>query len=940
MPSPEATQSDFLSALRRRRPALLAAALMASLHLTGGLAFIERELLDLRYRLFDRAATDDLVLVAIDSRSLRALSVWPWPRSYHAEVIERLLEAGVGRIAIDVDFSAPSDPDLDARFEAALAEAGGRVILPVSQQDFMAADGPQRVHTEPLDRFRQHVTVASINVRPDEDGLFRQMTLREPWADGEVPTLSALLAGRHGGVDWRSGPRTFHIDYAIDRSTIPQLSYADVLAGRFDPDMLRGRQVLIGATAVELQDVVPVPVYKSITGVMLQALAYQSLVQGRAMQHVNPVPILLLTLVIALVFSQGFATWPWKRGLAVAGGGCLGLLALPVAIQALSPLILEVMPCVLLLPLLFAIGLVSSVDRQALHLLSQSLNLRRLDALMRDIVENSFDGIVTFRPNGEIETANDAAHRIFGAASGSLIGRDIGLLIPGFEPMQREPGSFTAGRRETLGRRRGGGTFPLELAVSETSVGDERVNIAVVRDITDRKDQEAKLEHQALHDALTGLPNRKLLQDRLEHALETAKRECKPLGLLLLDLDRFKTINDTLGHAVGDVLLCDVARRLAAQIRRSDTIARLGGDEFAVLLPAVTDLARAHRVSQRILTALERPFDIKELQLEVGISVGVALYPDHAEDADSLLQCADVAMYIAKNAQSGLALYDQSNDINSVRHLTLTGELRHAIESDQLSFDYQPQIELASGRVFGVEALARWRHPVHGFIPPDEFILQAEQTGLIGPLTLWAFNAALQQSADWRQAGFDIAMAINLSARNLQDGELPTTLRRLLADWELPAECLTLEITESAIMLDPDMALKIIRRFYDMGIRLAIDDFGTGHSSLAYLSRLPLHELKVDRSFVINMTQNDNDALIVRSTIDLAHSLGLKVVAEGIENEQHMQILRALGCDIGQGYGISRPLASPQIDRWLQEADHLKPALLVPPDDRLERVSR
>jgi len=939
MSSPEAAQSDILSALARRRPALLAVALMASLHLTGAFAFIERELLDLRYRLFDRGATDDLVLVAIDSPSLRALSVWPWPRSYHAEVIERLLEAGVSRIAIDVDFSAPSDPDLDARFEAALAAAEGRVVLPVSQQAFMAADGLQLVHTEPLARFRRHVNVASINVRPDADGLIRQMTLREPWAEDEVSTLSALLAGGQGTRILGTGPDSFHIDYSIDRSTIPQLSYADILAGRFDPAMLRGRQVLIGATAVELQDVVPVPVYQSITGVMLHALAYQSLVQGRAMLRLDPTPILLLALALALLLNEGFATWPWKRGLAVAGGGCVGLLALPVAVQALIPLIVEVTPAVLLLPLLFAIGLVNSVDRQALRLLSQSLNLRRLDSLMRNIVENSFDGIITFRPSGEIETANDAAHRIFAASSGSLIGRDIASLIPGFEPKERDPGSFTAGRRETVGRRRGGSTFPLELAVSETSFGDERVNIAVVRDITDRKDQEAKLEHQALHDALTGLPNRKLLQDRLEHALEMAKREGKPLGLLLLDLDRFKTINDTLGHVVGDVLLCDVARRLAAQIRRSDTIARLGGDEFAVLLPAVTDLERAHRVSQRILTALERPFDIKELQLEVGISVGVALYPDHADDADALLQCADVAMYSAKNAQSGLALYDQSNDLNSVRHLTLTGELRHAIEANQLSFDYQPQIELASGRVCGVEALARWWHPAHGFIPPDEFILQAEQTGLIGPLTLWAFNTALRQCANWRRAGFDITMAINLSARNLQDGDLPTTLQRLLADWRLPSESLTLEITESAVMLDPDMALETIKRFYDMGIHLAIDDFGTGHSSLAYLSRLPLHELKVDRSFVINMTQNDSDALIVRSTIDLAHSLGLKVVAEGIENEQHMQILRALGCDIGQGYGISRPLATPQIDDWLQKADHARPGLPVTFDERFDRAS-
>lgn len=440
-------------------------------------------------------------------------------------------------------------------------------------------------------------------------------------------------------------------------------------------------------------------------------------------------------------------------------------------------------------------------------------------------------------------------------------------------------------------------------------------------DITDRKAQQAELEHQALHDALTGLPNRSLLVDRLNFGLRTAQRDRTSLALLLLDLNRFKDINDTLGHQVGDQVLREVAARMTMPLRETDTVARLGGDEFAVLLPVVTDLERAREVAARVLEALSQPFEVGELSLDVGASIGIALYPIHAEDGSRLLQCADVAMYVAKQNNSHVALYDACKDHNSVRHLTLTGELRRAIERNELALYYQPKIDLRTQRVCGVEALARWHHPTHGFIPPNEFVAQAEHTGLIQPLTLWAFNTALSQLAEWRGAGFDFDMAVNLSPRNLHEERLPDLLCDLLQRWDVSPDHLTLEITESAILLDPERSLEVVSRLDAIGLHLAIDDFGTGYSSLAQLKRLPVNELKIDQSFIMQMTEDENDLAIVRSTIELAHNLGLKVVAEGVESEEILKRLQGLECDIGQGYFIAHPLPAADLANWLAAVD-------------------
>ncbi len=420
---------------------------------------------------------------------------------------------------------------------------------------------------------------------------------------------------------------------------------------------------------------------------------------------------------------------------------------------------------------------------------------------------------------------------------------------------------------------------------------------------------------------MTGLPNRILLNDRLEQAIRGASRGGTPLAiaLLVLDLDRFKDVNDTLGHHVGDLLLTELGHRLVGVVRKTDTIARLGGDEFAVVLPAISDLRRARRVSSRMLRAIQEPFQLDGLSIDVGASIGIALFPDHAEEKEALLRCADVAMYEAKTGPNSIALYDSEKDHNSIRHLTLTGELRRAIEGRRLYLDYQPKLDLKTGRVCGAEALARWDHPTLGPIPPDEFIPQAERTGLMSSLTQLTLSTAFQQLAEWCANGLDIHMAINISARSLHDSALPGMLAELLAEWRVDAHLVSLEITESAIMIDPDKALRVVQRIANMGFHLSIDDFGTGYSSLAYLSRLPVRELKIDRSFVSQLIDRREDATIVQSTIDLAHNLGLKVVAEGAESLALLTRLREMGCDLAQGYLIGRPMPAANLRHRLEE---------------------
>ena len=446
--------------------------------------------------------------------------------------------------------------------------------------------------------------------------------------------------------------------------------------------------------------------------------------------------------------------------------------------------------------------------------------------------------------------------------------------------------------------------------------------------------------YQALHDPLTDLPNRTLFQDRTGVALRTAARSGATVAVLLLDLNRFKEVNDTLGHEYGDHLLLQVADRLRGCFRDSDSVARLGGDEFAILLP-VSGWEEAVTVTRRIGAALHAPFSMYDFALDIDGSVGIAL-AEPGDDVETLLRHADVAMYEAKGAHRPFACYDSSRDANNLSRLVLLGDLRRAIAAGELILHYQPKVGTGTGMMHSVEALVRWQHPTLGLVQPDGFIPQAENTAVIHALTTEVLRLALSQVRTWTEAGRSIPVAVNISARSLLDPRFPAQVRELLDAHDVAPYMLCLELTETAVMTDYDLALVVLQALDTMGVSLSIDDFGTGYSSISYLKSLPVKELKIDRSFVMGMANDPDSAVIVRSTIDLAHDLGMTVVAEGVEDRIARNALAAMGCDLVQGYGICRPVPAGELEQWMvcgggtEDPVHGRPGVI--PGRRVKQV--
>ena len=547
--------------------------------------------------------------------------------------------------------------------------------------------------------------------------------------------------------------------------------------------------------------------------------------------------------------------------------------------------------------------------------------LRASETHHRAIVDTAFDAIVTMDAAGVLHSFNPGAERIFGWVADEVVGGPLTALMPQRFRAAHATGLgryMATGRARILGRvielagqHRDGREFPLELSIAAIGDGDQRLFTGILRDVGERKAFEEQLRHQAFHDPLTTLPNRTLLLERLEHALAQTPRGGARPALLLLDLDGFKVINDSLGHAAGDRLLIAVAERLTATLRPGDTIARLGGDEFAVLLDTA-DVHEATGIAARLLGALAAPLALDERQLVIAASLGIALATDDDAQPDDLLRDADLALYRAKDGgRASYAVYDASLHAAVNARLALEAELRQALTSEEFVLYYQPKVDLATGRLAGVEALVRWHHPTRGLVPPNDFIPLAEETGLIVPLGRWVLTEACHQARAWsagRSAGPPLTMSVNLSARQFRQPDLVGDIARILCDTDVDPALIQLEITEGVLMEDAAATLGLLERLRGLGVALAIDDFGTGYSSLAYLKRFPIDVLKVDKAFVTGLGRDPSNGAITTAVIGLAHALGLTVTAEGVETAGEMAQLRSLGCELGQGYYFARPM--------------------------------
>jgi diguanylate cyclase (GGDEF)-like protein/PAS domain S-box-containing protein len=905
--------------VKRYRPHILVLCVLAAFLLTGMHNALQNALTDMRFSWFPRQASGDIVLVAIDAPSIEAVGVWPWPRQVHAELIDKLESVGASDIAFDVDFSSPSNPVSDQAFADALQRAGGSVVLPSFKQLVGSGGHGTTLHVNrPLPPFSKHAWSAIVNVVAEADGLVRRYPFGDTLDGKFVPSLGALLAGRYETTD-----APLRIDFSIRPNSVPTVSFMDVLRG--DPaavSRLKDKKAIIGGTAIELGDRFYIPNGGIISGALLQVLAAETILQDRALHPASTVATLGSFGILVLVM---IALW----------GRCSASLRVAVLVAAAVACELGA----ILLQAKLAIVLDTAIFHAVVLAYLVAIALDEIDfrSLLGGIAEKRFqriamslgDGLLCADRNGLITVWNPRAEAIFGYKREEIIGQPLSkLYAPADGATNAAPdsilelphGALQAPGGEVIeieGLRKNGETFPLEACFSEWQGVDGVQYGAVLRDISVRKREAERIRYLAECDTLTGLANRNTLNAHLSAKLADAKTGLSEVALLVMDLDKFKLVNDTLGHACGDQLLCAVAGRLSDIITDTGLVARLSGDEFAIVITGADVADRAHQLSKRTCLAFdEMPLSVGTRQLRVNISIGVAIYPSDCETAEELLGNADLALYRAKAAGRGRHVFFERSIRDELElRLTLEAGLEHGAENEEFELFFQPQADLETGRLVGAEALIRWRHPDRGIVMPADFMPIANASSISDGIALWVLETACKQGRLWQRKGYNIRLGVNLSPSQLLTGDLAATVEAVLRDTGFSPSLLELEVTENILLADDDSALKMFRRIQDLGVHIAFDDFGTGYASMTYLKKYPLDRLKIDKSFVCDLQANTDDAAIVRSTISLGKQLGLSVIAEGIEDHATAELLRSMGCEEGQGYYFGRPMPAAEFEQ-------------------------
>jgi diguanylate cyclase (GGDEF)-like protein/PAS domain S-box-containing protein len=901
---------------------------------------------------WSRPPPDDILIVAIDEQSLSELGRWPWSRRFHAQLIDNLTAAGAQVIALDIVFAEPHENDpVGDKLLAQSLKTSNRVVLPVILEELRS--GGQLIEVLPIPPLATAAAkLGHVDIALDRDGIVRStylkaglglpywptlalamLNLAQPMVETRLPGEQHARTQAFSQHTWIRNHRIF-IPFAGPPGHFSTVSYVDILYNKLPATILQDKFVLVGATARGLTDALATPVSgleQPMPGVEFNAHVLNTLRQDFA---IDSLPIswrMLLTGSLVVFLPWIYAQLSLQQTGVTVMLAFFGILIMSVLLSRVLHIWFPPAPVLLVLCLSYPLW---SWRHLQMVMGSMFEEKQRTQVTLHAIG----DGVITTNARGQIDHMNPKAEALTGwslkEAQGQSLGSVLRLIDEHHGTKIRNPVNLCVEQNNTIELKKKvllvdalGQTLTIRVSASpiRNRSGNLSGVVVAITDLSETRRLNQQLTYQTNYDLLTELPNRHLLRDRLTQAIACGHRNNRAFALLLVDLDRFKTVNDSLGLAVGDRLLKAVAERLKQNRREEDTVARLGSDEFALILKNLSEQADAVSVAEKLLLAMEKPFHINDYEFFVSCSIGVSLFPEDGEEVEMLLKNADTALHQAKeNGRNRIQLYAQSMNQQALSRLVMEHNLRHALGRQELEIHYQPQVELIHGQIIGVEALLRWRHPQLGLISPAEFIPLAEETGLIVSIGEWVLKTACIQGKSWQNQGLPpIRIAVNLSPRQFTQNNLIEMIKRTLAETGLEPQYLDLEITESLIVKNIDEVIPILHTLKAIGVQLSIDDFGTGYSSLNYLKRFPIDQIKIDKTFVRDINTDPDDSAIALAVIAMAHSMRLKVLAEGVETKTQLAFLKSNQCDEMQGFYLSCPLPVTETTHLLQSHKHL-----------------